>query len=1485
MESDYSNTDYDMDNSDHMEEEVQYVYPDGEESNSDDDGYYDDDEDDVIANIGDDEVRDNDDADEDEAEDEDEDEEDHFANHMDMFPLGTGVGSMRVAPNPGAINLQDLLGSLAQAQSRHHRGVNGNVNGNSNDNGSNTPPPGSFNDFISMFSNRMAREGGSGVRNTRMNKLVDNIANASDDTYIAMESLREVSENLLMTNQFLLDKIIPIDRLLTAVIDILKNPVLAPELELQLQACRCIYNLFEVNVESISNAVDADIIPILQEKIMEIDFIDLAEQVLETLEYISRIHNVDILRNGKLNVYLQFFDFFTVHAQRKAMHIVTNACTRVKQYDYDYILEVFPSMAEIFTNTTDSNIISRTLGAFTGICQGIKNTSELDSLFSPKLFDRVLQILANVDTDLEDKLMAVDILACLVMYSDNLLSHFLSRDDPIGEIVNCLQNHGKNPSSALNETLMFVPKRLLLGITKFITVLLPYEDNQILSIQRGFDKTEIANTNSTDFAKVFVGVTPVLVELYSNTTDYQMRLYILICLARIVSHVTEQSLFVVKKHIIPLLAVVISHFEGDDILSDKDESTTDQSNKDNTVLYAATFSIFNTLKNRFSNSISDSFRKEGIVMMIDSITKNLGLTMEDIADKELIFSAEDVIDGEDSDSENMSDSLDDTVPDFVKPYPIHFTIIKEQTNSLLQEYIKIALVNIQNYCGTIQELTVKEDNELNTIISQLQESDTDSMTPEESWSIWESLHDVIFGNNSEISGFELISTGLAKEIADFLSRTITAESVLKQSFEKVFADDAVKLVELLQNTLNRVESFPIIDCGLYGNEGGIQSLTKLIRLDLIIDEDNDEIVIPENLKKTQIQIHSIATFTNLKDFMKQRLMKIQFIDNMFPRFGQSTPATEGINESSTKELFKLENYKFSYEDTEIDMKETIIGAIFNIYQKKKKPMKEIWTQPQVIHIKLSKNSEQIEEVEETRNSGQLCQDKSSEKSDLIQDNQSALHILSILRFLSKCSIKRELFINTKLSSKLSRQLDEALVVISVRLPEWASLLTTEYPFLFPLETRIFALHIMSFSMNRLIQLWKSRIDGNKAISAHETLQHHGRVPRHKLRISRKDLFPTGLKVLDKFGGDSAVMEYAYIEEVGTGLGPTLEFYATMSKEFAKKSLKMWHSTSVAEKVTNTNEIDEIDNYVTTLLYPAPMVYQDSEKAKILDLFKQLGVLVARSLYDNRILDFRFNSIFFTLLHNLVRKVYNDALSTEPVHVYNLLSMLEEIDNQLAKSLKYIYDNRENKSMIEQLSVSYTLPGYNLELIDGGKNKFLDDATSVEKYISLVLDMFLGSGVTEQLEKFIEGFSRVFPYRNLLLFQPGELCDLFGRVQEDWSPQTLYSYLIADHGYTMDSSPVKDLISIMTEFDEQEKRVFLQFLTGSPKLPLGGFKALKPKFTVVLKHAEDGLHPDDYLPSVMTCANYLKLPKYSSKEIMVKKIMQAMQEGAGSFLLS
>ena len=86
---------------------------------------------------------------------------------------------------------------------------------------------------------------------------------------------------------------------------------------------------------------------------------------------------------------------------------------------------------------------------------------------------------------------------------------------------------------------------------------------------------------------------------------------------------------------------------------------------------------------------------------------------------------------------------------------------------------------------------------------------------------------------------------------------------------------------------------------------------------------------------------------------------------------------------------------------------------------------------------------------------------------------------------------------------------------------------------------------------------------------------------------------------------------------------------------------------------------------------------------------------------------------------------------------------------------------------------------------------------------------------------------------------------------------------------------------------EDRPVFVQFITGSPRLPIGGFAGLEPRLTVVLKKVESHqkLCPDQLHPSVMTCQNYLKLPEYSTYEILKHKFDVAIHECTKHFGLN
>ena len=61
----------------------------------------------------------------------------------------------------------------------------------------------------------------------------------------------------------------------------------------------------------------------------------------------------------------------------------------------------------------------------------------------------------------------------------------------------------------------------------------------------------------------------------------------------------------------------------------------------------------------------------------------------------------------------------------------------------------------------------------------------------------------------------------------------------------------------------------------------------------------------------------------------------------------------------------------------------------------------------------------------------------------------------------------------------------------------------------------------------------------------------------------------------------------------------------------------------------------------------------------------------------------------------------------------------------------------------------------------------------------------------------------------------------GGAQETWDLKTLMECCRPDHGYTHDSQAVKFLFDILSAYSGDEQRQFLQFVTGSPRLPVGG----------------------------------------------------------------
>nr|CAH7756174.1 unnamed protein product [Callosobruchus chinensis] len=520
----------------------------------------------------------------------------------------------------------------------------------------------------------------------------------------------------------------------------------------------------------------------------------------------------------------------------------------------------------------------------------------------------------------------------------------------------------------------------------------------------------------------------------------------------------------------------------------------------------------------------------------------------------------------------------------------------------------------------------------------------------------------------------------------------------------------------------------------------------------------------------------------------------------------------------------------------------------------------------------------------------------------IQD--ASLEVLCLLRILNALNIywthlypaveHRHIippveFMNSKIAAKASRQLQDPLVIMTGNLPNWLQQIASVCPFLFPFETRQLLFYATSFDRDRALQ---RLLDMSPELSSSDSQERvTPRLDRRKRTISREDILKQAEQVMQDLATSKALLEVQYENEVGTGLGPTLEFYALVSRELQKTNLELWNSSQ--------SEGDYVHNPVGLFPIPVSRSAKVNQITRIKSKFRFLGKFMAKAVMDSRMLDLPFSTAFYRWLLGQEHSLSLADLQYVNPEIYRTLRKMQVLVRQRDAILNDLALTQEEKNeqvealefdgcSVEDLGLDFVIPGHSVDLMKNGRNTHVT-IHNLHLYLRLMSHWILYEGVMRQMESLREGFESVFPLQNLRVFQPEELelvfCGSPKEHQQGWDIKTLQECCRPDHGYTADSRAVKYLFEILSSYDVQERRMFVQFLTGSPRLPVGGFKSLSPPLTVVRKTLEPNMNPDDFLPSVMTCVNYLKLPDYSSLEVMRDKLRLAASEGQHSFYLS
>uniref|UniRef100_A0AC34FUV6 E3 ubiquitin-protein ligase n=1 Tax=Panagrolaimus sp. ES5 TaxID=591445 RepID=A0AC34FUV6_9BILA len=229
-----------------------------------------------------------------------------------------------------------------------------------------------------------------------------------------------------------------------------------------------------------------------------------------------------------------------------------------------------------------------------------------------------------------------------------------------------------------------------------------------------------------------------------------------------------------------------------------------------------------------------------------------------------------------------------------------------------------------------------------------------------------------------------------------------------------------------------------------------------------------------------------------------------------------------------------------------------------------------------------------------------------------------------------------------------------------------------------------------------------------------------------------------------------------------------------------------------------------------------------------------------------------------------------------------LKDLESVDTEFYNSITWIQNNDIDECQMElYFVIDYELLGEikHCELKEGGKDIAVNQENK-EEYIELLVEWRFNRGIEQQTKAFFQGFTSVFPLEWLQYFDERELELLLCGMQEidvdDWQRNTVYRH------YAPQSKQVIWFWQFVRSCDQEQRSKLLQFVTGTCRVPVGGFSELIGSTGPQLFCIER-VGKDNWLPRSHTCFNRLDLPPYRSYEQLAEKLKSAieMTEGFGN----
>ena len=1303
--------------------------------------------------------------------------------------------------------------------------------------------------------------------------------------------------------------------------------------DISLYALISINNIFDSVGNSVNVFASAGGIPPLCSKILNLEYIDLAEQGIKTLDRLAYEHSSSILNEGIFSSLVGMMDFFEKSTQTKIVSCAVTIASTVASEDMlvNHILPVVPVLSSTLQYRGAEGLETNRLGLkfFSVLGESVLRIAGTDGEKLKTLLDSLAEygMLSNlvelVSAGNEFKFPCFKLIRRICEYSAQVVFLFHS----IGgiSVVNSVLA-SEDPQAEL-------PLYYLEAI-RLVDSLLPKDSEDVPLVQYYKENSALIDTlRETIF--------PRILQIYEQSVNKAVRQILL----NIVMKILEYSPQVRLTGISPAeLACFIS-----EVMNSKSLES-----------IRTAFTIVLILYEKVPEEVSYCFLREGVADKIEEL-----INAETI--KELVEPFQALQELVASQSPEIKSFIVKTgiAPDFYlfpeitkwnksasevlpagesKPDP--FTTLCEIVTQDLQRLSSEIQAKVKTFYSHEALLPIQE---LRNIVKDLQTGQ-------------DSLHKLrdLLNSDSSVTLHELSASGLPSTLWSYLTASKESPKRLQEFFLSFASTSRTGktylevLTGLLVNLLKYVQHFTIMLYEVTGTGSSITSLKTLsgrVRVNFyyFCDDVEADYVEHHNFFSSVGSFSASFEAFQIFDLVYQALVKIKSqvaLETFISAFERNGAESRGINQGQfvmVKQQLKLQQIFLDSSDILMSLEEKGIRGegheqIINAIRAKREVIREdededIEDEPHIqttyldnrkvstldsrnIVAKLFVGDKEVDRFStvfelNSRSSGEdslvirFCFATQSEESprpsvlskdclaDIIKQASatplpetekvySPICLLKLIKvfnssmanFLGPNSIifnnltqsvqpiNPAAFTSFKLSALLGKQTSDMLAMIGGMAPKWINELPLHSSHLFNFPQRFEFFRASAFGGGRSLYFY--------SLSKKNFIV---RMLRQKAMVQRTGVLEAGLKILSdpgllRFG----LLEFDFEGEEGTGIGPTLEFYTLISEDLRK--LNIWRESS--------------DLYG---LFPSPLHGQDV--GKVLSTFTFIGRLVAKALYDDRLINLPFNKVFWKLVLNkpltlLDLEAIDPHLGRYMIELSQIVkqrsTILEEHSDEDIRS-KHLKKIEFKGIKIEDLHLSFTLPGYDhIELVFDGKDKYVT-LSNLDEYIQKVTEMTMMQVC--QASAFRTGFEKLIQVESLNVFEPEELeAVICGKGSENWDFDHLAQVVVPTYGYGRSSEVFVNLLKFMSELKADQRKMFLQFVTGCPRLPIGGFKALTPPLTVVRRvTAGARLGPDHYLPSVMTCQNYLKLPEYSCYEALKKQMTYAFTEARETFHLS